>query len=274
MPSSPRKPAPLPPARPRREPSSLVEPQYRGAAYDAWNSVGAGHQRAETRGPMGWRESRNKKLQSQFRGGRSGDQRLSDTAGPGAARNSVVDMLRNQGTMPAGRGNGRASSAEASAAVASMSAVAPQRAWSPPVTEAEGPDDTLAGQGQEQRGGKKRGGGWAEEEGQSDNEARPATTANSTMTHEGHPRGIFDGLVVYVNGSTHPLISDHKLKRLLSENGARTSLHLGRRQVTHVILGKPSGPSGGAGGGLAGGKLDKEIRRVGGIGIKFVGVEW
>lgn len=86
---------------------------------------------------------------------------------------------------------------------------------------------------------------------------------------------IFDGLVIYINGSTHPLISDHKLKHVLAENGARMSLHLGRRQVTHVILGKLSGSSGrGAGGGLSGTKIEKEIRRVGGCGVKYVGVEW
>lgn len=89
------------------------------------------------------------------------------------------------------------------------------------------------------------------------------------------PKGIFDGLVVYINGSTHPLISDHRLKHILAENGGRVSINLGRRQVTHVILGKPSGEQGmGAGGGLAGGKVEKEIRRIGGRGVKFVGVEW
>jgi hypothetical protein len=88
-------------------------------------------------------------------------------------------------------------------------------------------------------------------------------------------KGIFDGLVIYINGSTHPLISDHKLKHVLAENGARMSLHLGRKQVTHVILGKPSGSSGsGAEGGLSGTKIEKEIRRVGGCGVKYVGVEW
>jgi hypothetical protein len=88
-------------------------------------------------------------------------------------------------------------------------------------------------------------------------------------------RRIFDGLVVYINGSTYPLISDHKLKQVLTENGAALSLHLGRRQVTHVILGKPNGGRGsGAGGGLAGSKLDKEIKRFGGCGVKYVGVEW
>jgi hypothetical protein len=87
-------------------------------------------------------------------------------------------------------------------------------------------------------------------------------------------KGIFDGLVIHINGSTHPIISDHKLKHTLAENGARLSLHLGRRQVTHVILGRPSGLEGGAGGGLSGTKMEKEIRRVGGCGVKYVGVEW
>lgn len=86
---------------------------------------------------------------------------------------------------------------------------------------------------------------------------------------------IFGGLVIYINGSTHPVISDHKLKHLLAENGARLSIHLGRRSVTHVILGTPAGGGGsGAGGGLSGTKIEKEIKRVGGCGIKYVGVEW
>lgn len=86
---------------------------------------------------------------------------------------------------------------------------------------------------------------------------------------------IFDGLCIYINGSTYPLIGDHKLKHILAENGAKLSLHLGRRQVTHVILGKPYGHQGaGAGGGLSGTKIEKEIKRNRGCGIKYVGVEW
>ena len=89
-------------------------------------------------------------------------------------------------------------------------------------------------------------------------------------------RGIFDGLTIYVNGSTTPLISDHKLKYLLAENGAKISIHLGRRQVTHVILGNPCGRAGGmgVGGGLAATKIQKEIKRTGGCGIRYVSVEW
>jgi hypothetical protein len=88
-------------------------------------------------------------------------------------------------------------------------------------------------------------------------------------------RGIFSGCVVYVNGSTYPLVSDHKLKHILRENGAQMSLHLGRRKVTHVILGRPAGGAAkGAGGGLAGGKMDREIRKIGGAAVRYVGVEW
>lgn len=96
----------------------------------------------------------------------------------------------------------------------------------------------------------------------------------SRQEEQAQPRKIFDGVVVYVNGSTHPIISDHRLKHVLAEHGARMSIHLGRRQVTHVILGRPAGGGGGAGGGLAGGKLQKEIQKVGGAAVKFVGVEW
>lgn len=84
---------------------------------------------------------------------------------------------------------------------------------------------------------------------------------------------IFQNLCIYVNGSTAPLISDHKLKQLLAEHGARMSIALGRRTVTHVIIGANCG-RGGAGGGLAGSKIQKEIAKIGGKGVKFVGPEW
>lgn len=88
-------------------------------------------------------------------------------------------------------------------------------------------------------------------------------------------RKIFDGLVIYINGSTHPMISDHRLKHVLAENGGKVSIHLGRKSVTHVVLGTPTNGVGiGAGGGLSGGKMQKEISKIGGRGIKYVGVEW
>jgi hypothetical protein len=88
------------------------------------------------------------------------------------------------------------------------------------------------------------------------------------------PRRIFDGVVVYVNGSTHPLISDHKLRHVLAEHGATMSSHLGRRKVTHVILGRSAAGGYGSGGGLAGAKLQREVSKIGGPAVKFVGVQW
>lgn len=87
---------------------------------------------------------------------------------------------------------------------------------------------------------------------------------------------IFRNLTIYINGSTYPLISDHKLKRLIVSHGAHLSIALGRRTVTHVILGTPNHVTakGGAGGGLASSKIQKEITTTRGKGIKFVGVEW
>lgn len=83
---------------------------------------------------------------------------------------------------------------------------------------------------------------------------------------------IFAGLCFYINGSTAPLISDHKLKHMLAAHGARHSIALGRRSVTHVILGTLSGNSG-AGGGLAATKIQKEILRTGGKAVKFITAE-
>ncbi len=102
--------------------------------------------------------------------------------------------------------------------------------------------------------------------------------STSTSTSTSTPRKIFQGLRVYLNGSTAPIVSDHRLKQLLTQHGAGVSISLGRRSVTHVILGTPNagsgGGRGGAGGGLSASKIEKEIKRVGGCGVKYVGVEW
>ncbi|PYI09113.1 hypothetical protein BO78DRAFT_427699 [Aspergillus sclerotiicarbonarius CBS 121057] len=87
---------------------------------------------------------------------------------------------------------------------------------------------------------------------------------------------ILTNLTIHINGQTTPHISDHKLKHLLITHGADLALHL-HRKVTHVIICLPnSGPGKGlgSGGGLAAGKLQKEIQRGGWKGIKIVGVEW
>ncbi|KAG7134725.1 DNA repair protein REV1 like [Verticillium longisporum] len=210
MPQPPNNPLP-PSAQPRL-----------GKVFDPWNSSSTGHQRPDTRPGLGWRDSRNRKLVSQFRAGHTGGARESDTHGAGSedfdpavgavvpkavrerAKCSVHDMLLAPGRM---------------------------------------------------------------------RETLPAA-ADDVELGGGRGRGLFDGVVVYVNGSTAPLVSDHKFKRLLAENGARISLHLGRRQVTHVIVGQPVGGGRGSGGGLAGMKLEREIKKMAGCAVKYVTAEW
>ncbi|KAJ5939390.1 hypothetical protein N7466_002524 [Penicillium verhagenii] len=89
---------------------------------------------------------------------------------------------------------------------------------------------------------------------------------------------IFLGTTVFINGSTLPLISDHRLKRLLVDHGAQISIHMARKTVSHVIVGQPNAVSNatalGAGGGLSARKLQQEISRGGWKGVRIVGVEW
>ncbi|OQE42158.1 hypothetical protein PENCOP_c004G04992 [Penicillium coprophilum] len=91
---------------------------------------------------------------------------------------------------------------------------------------------------------------------------------------------IFAGATIFINGSTLPQISEYKLKHLLASNGAKTSIYMARKTVTHVLIGQPntgarSGAAvSGAGGGLAAGKLQQEIARGGWKGVKVVSVDW
>lgn len=98
----------------------------------------------------------------------------------------------------------------------------------------------------------------------------PASKTTSTK----QPKRIFANCTVYINGTTAPAISDIMLKRHLSSHGACIATGLARKTVTHVIIGKPNGGQGdGAGGGLAAGKLHKELTKNGNL-IKFVSVNW
>ncbi|KAH8840698.1 hypothetical protein MCOR27_005429 [Pyricularia oryzae] len=277
-----------------QNPKRAAEPQY-GRRFDPWNAVSLGHQRSETNGPLGWRESRAAKLGGQFRAGYrgGGGERMSDAVGRGSkdfdeslgvvvgkdararAACSVVDMLRRPGAMKDGgavAGRPTATSSSSSRSVLSSSAGYPIIAPLPTLATSEDkPSDTDLSSPST----------YISQVNTATDKHTEAIQKQENHKSEKKPRGgIFDGLVIYVNGSTHPLISDHKLKHVLAENGARMTIHLGRRQVTHVILGRPAASSApskgisGAGGGLAAGKLEREIRRVGGCGVKFVGVEW
>jgi hypothetical protein len=95
--------------------------------------------------------------------------------------------------------------------------------------------------------------------------SRPTSPLSDTTTNT-PPRvpEIFRNCCVYINGYMGPLISDLELKKRLARHGARVVTNLGRKSVTHVIL----GPNG-----LAAGKIQKEMlaRKVG---VKYVTVDW
>ncbi|KAK8042252.1 DNA repair protein REV1 [Apiospora rasikravindrae] len=240
--------------------AGAAQPQF-GSAFDPWNSSSSGHQRAENRlgASTGWRDSRNAKLHSQFRGDA---RRVSDAVGAGArdwdpklqavvppelrarARCSVADMLVKPGTMQR--------------SLSSLSSTS-----SPSISPGIGGATT---------GTANKEGHTTEVESRSAENARRTHEENKEVSPDRQDQGpgrLFAGVVVYVNGSTHPQISDHKLKHVLAEHGGRLSSHLGRKQVTHVILGRPAG-GGGAGGGLAGTKLQKEIQKVRGAAVKIL----
>lgn len=85
---------------------------------------------------------------------------------------------------------------------------------------------------------------------------------------------LFAGTTIYINGSTLPQISDHKLKALLAAHGATIAIAMARKTVSHIIIGQPGTTGQGAGGGLAAGKLQSEIERGGWKGVRIVSVDW
>lgn len=258
-------------------PTKAAQPQF-GASFDPWNSSSSGHQRAENRlsASTGWRDSRNAKLHSQFRGDAK---RVSDAVGAGArdwdpklqamvppelrarARCSVADMLAKPGTMQRSLSSLSSSSSTSLPSTASSSSrIGVEIAVRASHKGGQGSTTKTTEEG-------KRPAEYAEKA-DDDDDKKPSPDRD-----EG-PGRLFAGVVIYVNGSTHPQISDHKLKHVLAKHGGRLSSHLGRKQVTHVILGRSIGEGGGSGGGLAGSKLQREIHKVRGTAVKFVGVEW
>ncbi|PSN64337.1 hypothetical protein BS50DRAFT_460755, partial [Corynespora cassiicola Philippines] len=228
--------------------------------FDPWNSSSTGHQRAENRlaGSTSWRESRNSKLGEQYRGGLSGGARVADTVGAGS-RDFGKDGRKENGGWERGvkglRTADQRSLAEVwGASKASKSTVPGQKGTNTPILH---PHTLLTSRlaGEATEGAVTRSGDIPE----------PFSKPS--------PKQIFEGLCFYLNGSTAPLVSDLKLKQLLASRGGQTSIVLGRRHVTHVIVGAAQG-QGGIGGVLSASKMQKEIARTGGKGVKFVGAEW
>lgn len=230
--------------------------------FDAWNSSATGHQRAENRlsGSTSWRHSRSRKLGEQFGDTQlTGGARLADTVGAGSEDFGQDGRTENRGWMRGAKG------------------LRDQRQKS--LWELNDMRSGKAGAEPGDHKMKEKGDHGAGHLAPSNEPGEPLSgempwLERSTDALQSE-KNIFRNLNFYINGSTYPLISDHKLKHLLVSHGGSLSIALGRRTVTHVILGELSSPNGsGAGGGIAAGKIEKEIATCRGKGVKFVRAAW
>ncbi|GAB7340982.1 hypothetical protein MBLNU457_7317t1 [Dothideomycetes sp. NU457] len=262
--------------------------------FDPFNSSATGHQRADNRlsGSTSWRDSRFLKLREQFSSGSGGGKRVSDTVGAGSQDWGRDGRLENGGWERGAkglRGTGQMSLGEAGVEVRAKggvdSGVRTAGVWDVKARASQEvyEDELLRERWSQSSPAALKGAGVAvdgERDGRDEGEDRNLYDEDDAGGKEEPAKPqpqIFKNLTIYINGSTAPTISDHKLKHLLVTHGANVSIALGRRTVTHVVLGHPSNaskPGSGAGGGLAGTKIQKEIARVGGKGVKFVSVEW
>ncbi|KAF1848559.1 uncharacterized protein K460DRAFT_364558 [Cucurbitaria berberidis CBS 394.84] len=245
---------------------AVVAPASR-TFFDPWNSSSTGHQRAENRlsGSTSWRDSRNLKLGEQYKGGLTGGRkRVADTVGAGSEDFGEDGRKANGGWDKGAKGlrtGGQKSLAEV---------------WGASKTDRKisNGKHPEVDRGQSEHVPSHSG----HIEGHLDYDKADDSNSNP---HDDPPcppsalpeKQIFTGLCFYVNGSTAPLVSDHKLKHLLAAHGARHSIALGRRSVTHVIL-AAANARGGIGGGLAASKIQKEIARSAGKAVKFITAEW
>ncbi|KAJ5446057.1 hypothetical protein N7491_002139 [Penicillium cf. griseofulvum] len=97
------------------------------------------------------------------------------------------------------------------------------------------------------------------EQSQIENKPQPDSGSGASLDLKSTSH-IFAGVTIFVNGSTLPQISEYKLKHLLASNGAKTSIYMARKTVTHVLIGQPN--------------TGQEIARGGWKGVKVVSVDW
>ncbi|KAK5119252.1 hypothetical protein LTR85_007866 [Meristemomyces frigidus] len=257
--------------------------------FDPFNSSATGHQRADNllSGSTSWRDSRSLKLREQFSGG---TKRVSDTVGAGALDFGQDGRTENGGWAKGARGlrtDGQKSIWETMGGISKEVERPAKRLkvedYSQKPTTVVNPYTPYR-----KEDGTVRETSWTSHEstpshllspiGPSIQPLEPTPSQGESEEADAEPEEsvypqIFANVVIYINGSTAPAISDHKLKHMISSHGGNMSINLGRRTVTHVILGRPNS-SGGCGGGLSGTKIQKEIRRQGGNALHFVKAEW
>jgi hypothetical protein len=278
----------MPPYHPKHPPP----PQPTRILFDPFNSSSTGHQRDANRlsGSTSWRDSRSYKLSHQFKdtSGRGGNQHLSDLVGAGSkdfgkdGRKENGDWekdapgLREQGWQDIRRlmSGGRKRSRDGSI-VGERVEKRPKSSDGGEMTRGRTLETSMSDPTPLSVRTK------TPNDDDDDDEPPPSYQAQQTspdiaddqpqlLSEDKPPPQIFRGLCMYLNGSTMPAISDHKLKHLFAQHGGSTSIALGRRTVTHVILGDTSS----GGGGLSGRKIQKEVSLVRGKSVKYVSVQW
>jgi hypothetical protein len=249
----------------RHQTSPVAAAPSRRTFFDPWNSSSTGHQRAENHlsGSTSWRASRSLKLGEQFKGGREGGKRVADTVGAGS-EDFGKDGRKDNGSWENGAKGLRTGGQKSLAEIWAVSKVGRKQIQEKDI----------------------EGVAHASSKGQTQASTTPSDVGTdsdtcvrsnlSELPSRPPEKQMFAGLCFYLNGSTAPLVSDHKLKQLCAAHGASHSISLGRRTVTHVILGRvnPKGGGSGAGGGLAATKIQKEITRTGSKAVKFISAEW
>lgn len=247
----------------------MPPPPTNHTIFDPWNSASTGHQRAENpySNTTAWRQTRAAKLAIQF-----------------ASASGDCTAPSPNGISTGGEGGGGGewkwlSEAEARRHQLGCRDIRTMMGMSKPTkrSRADGDDDAgkkgkILCQTQTQTRETKI---YTQPETETKTKTDPTPTPTPENEDDGRKKKILAGTIIYINGSTMPHISDHRLKSLLVAHGAEVAISLARGSVTHVIVGKPNaGPGAGAGGGLAAGKLQNEIARAGCRGVKVVGVEW
>lgn len=249
---------------PAHNPRIPHAPQPTRVFFDPFNSSSTGHQRAENTlsGSTSWRDSRTYKISHQLRdhSGRGGDAHVSDLVGAGSV-NYRKDGRKSNGDWEKGAPGLR------------------ERGW-------QDIRDLMAGSRKRCSESEDKDGAHSKrlkQDSDLEEASKKSTPFTTTATGpENHPDSaldqlattskqspqIFRGLTMYLNGSTAPLVSDHKIKQLFVQHGGNSSFALGRKSVTHVIIG------GTCGGGIAATKIHKEITTIGGKGIKYVTAQW
>ncbi|KAJ6103214.1 hypothetical protein N7486_005641 [Penicillium sp. IBT 16267x] len=261
--------------------------------FDAWNSSSTGHQRhkAAYAGTATWRDTRSLKLERQLRSGdclREEDRIPSSRslAFDGTCGAGTDDQEADEKENKSLNGFGEWRWVSDAEAKRSQLGIRDIRSFMGIGKRKPGDDETLRTSEKKQKVTTSHAPRLTGSEERAVMVAKPVINIlpplrpsnNADPVSATKPSNIFVGTTVYINGSTLPLISDHRLKRLLVDHGAQIFIHMARKTVSHVIIGQPNAISNeatrGAGGGLSARKLQQEIARGGWKGVRIVGVEW